>query len=373
MKRSQTAFALLFVTACGGAEPLPAAPPAPSASAPVASVTPPPASTEAPPPPPPEPTPEEKKKAEALKKLKEDRAKWEEEHKAEVARWTDAIHADAKALASKTYPTGKAAITAAMAGKHRKGGAADRDKYRHPLETLELFGFRPNMTIVDIGPGDGWYTELLAPATAVKGKYFGTSADPNGPAESRGTFYGQRWKAFLETAPEIYGKVGTIVISDPKAPKLGMDGQVDMVMIMRGLHGMHNSKNLGAWLTEIYAALKPNGVLAIEEHRAAADGNPDETAKKGYLPEKFVIDTITAAGFKLDKKSEINANAKDTKDYPEGVWTLPPTFELKDKDHDKYAAIGESDRMTLKFVKVVAKPTAPTGPAKPPAKPAAKP
>jgi predicted methyltransferase len=112
-----------------------------------------------------------------------------------------------------------------------------------------------------------------------------------------------------------------------------------------------NGGTFNAWLAEILKALKPGGVLGIEEHRAKADADPMESSKKGYVPEKYVIDTVTAAGFKLAGKSEINANAKDTKDYPEGVWALPPTFQLGDKDRDKYAAIGESDRMTLKFVK----------------------
>jgi predicted methyltransferase len=148
-----------------------------------------------------------------------------------------------------------------------------------------------------------------------------------------------------------------------------------MIIIMRGVHGMVNGNTLGAWLGEIQRALKPGGVLGIEEHRAPADANPAETSKKGYVPEKWLVDQIEAAGFKLAGKSEINANPKDTKDYADGVWTLPPTFRLKDKDHDKYAAIGESDRMTLKFVKASAKVAEASGgkaPEKGSAKPAEK-
>ena len=145
------------------------------------------------------------------------------------------------------------------------------------------------------------------------------------------------------------------IVVDGKAPSLPQQGTVDMILVMRGLHGMHNGHVLKAWLAEFNKALKPGGVLGIEEHRSKADANVDESAKNGYVPEKWAVDTIEAAGFKLAAKAEINANAKDTKDYPEGVWTLPPTYELKDKDHDKYAAIGESDRMTLKFVKVAPK------------------
>ena len=203
----------------------------------------------------------------------------------------------------------------------------------------------------------------LAPALAKKGHYLATGGDPNGPADARPTFYAQRFKSFLETSPELYGKVEPIVI-DSKAPQLPQQGTVDMVIIMRGVHGMVNAGTLDTWMKEIAKALKPNGVLGIEEHRAKAGSDPKETAKKGYVPEQTIIDAATAAGLKLDKKSEINANAKDTKDYPDGVWDLPPTYRLGDKDEDKYAAIGESDRMTLKFVKPKAAAAAPAAPAK---------
>jgi len=367
MRTSLVVFASLsMLVACGSEPPPPAVvpPPAPTVNAEPAPT----ATATAEPPKPVEPTAEEKKKAEDARQLQEDRAKWEEDNKAELARWTPELRAATKALADKVYPTGKAAITAAMAGKHRKVGAAERDKYRHPVETLEFFGFKPTMTVVDVGPGEGWYTELLAPALAKKGKYVGTNSDPNGPVDQRSTFYGQRFKSFVERSPEAYGKVQTVVI-DGKAPKLGMDGAVDMVLIMRGLHGMKNNGSLGPWLAEVSRALKPTGVLGIEEHRAAEGANPDETSKKGYLPEKWVIETIEAAGFKLAGRSEINANTKDTKDYAEGVWTLPPSFRLKDKDREKYAAIGESDRMTLKFVKVAPKAEKPSVAPKPAAAP----
>jgi predicted methyltransferase len=206
------------------------------------------------------------------------------------------------------------------------------------------------MTVLEYGPGEGWYTELLAPTLAAKGKLLVTSPDPKGPADARSTFYGQRLERFLARAPEIYGKVETIVI-DGKNPKFGLEGKVDLVLFMRAMHGLHRDKLLAGVLAEAFAALKPGGVLGVEQHRAKPDANPDESAKQGYLPEAFVIQQVEAAGFKLGGKSEINANPKDTKDYPEGVWALPPTFELGDKDRAKYAAIGESDRMTLKFTK----------------------
>jgi len=188
----------LLLVGCGGSEPPPAAPVAPVApAAPIASAAPTGSAT----PMPAEPTPEEKKKAEALKKLQDDRAKWQDENKAELARWTPEMHAAAKALADKAYPTLAAAIQAATAGKHRKPGNADRDKYRHPLETLTFFGLKPTMTVLEIIPGEGWYTELLAPTLAAKGKLIDTNADPNGPEDQRGTLYGQRFKALLDKSP----------------------------------------------------------------------------------------------------------------------------------------------------------------------------
>jgi predicted methyltransferase len=295
---------------------------------------------------------DDRKKADALKELQDERAKWQEANKAELARWTPDLHAKAAALASATYPTLQAAMKAALAGPQRKPGDADRDKFRHPLETLAFFGLKPTMTVIEIGPGEGWFSELLAPTLAAKGKLIDTSNDPNGPPDTRGTFYGQRWKAFVEKAPELFGKVQTIVVSG-KAPSLDAAGAgtADMVLLMREVHGMVGGGTLNAWLATIRAALKPSGVLGIEEHRAQPDADPMASAKKGYVPEKWLIAQVEAAGFKLTGKSEINANPKDTKDYAEGVWTLPPTLTLGDKDRDKYVAIGESDRMTLRFVR----------------------
>jgi predicted methyltransferase len=304
----------------------------------------------APPPPPPEPTEEEKKKAEELKKLEADRAKMQADNEKELARWTPELRADAKSVAEKDYATGKAAIKAALAGKYRAPGNPERDKARHPLETLEFFGFKPTYTVLEFGPGGFWYTELLAPAVAKKGKLIVTGSDPNGPADERSTLNGERQKLFLERSPELYGKVETAFI-DNKSPDLKLEGTVDLIVCTRELHGMVNGGTLDAWLKEFHDALKAKGTLGIEQHRAKPDAVPEESAKKGYLPEKWVIEKVEAAGFKLAGKSEINANPKDTKDYEKGVWTLPPNFAAGDADKEKYAAIGESDRMTLKFTK----------------------
>lgn len=313
-------------------------------------VAPEPAVEPAPSPPPAEPTEEEKAKAEELKKLEEDRAKLKADHEAELAKWTPELRAQAKGIAEKDYATGKAAIKAALGGKYRAESNAQRDKARHPVETLEFFGFKPSYTVLEFGPGAGWYTELLAPALAKKGKLIITGSDPNGPADQRSTLWGERQKLFLERSPELYGKVEVTYI-DSKVPSLPQEGTVDLIVCTRELHGMVNRGVLDGWLKEFHAALKPNGTLGIVQHRAKADAVPEESAKKGYLPEKWVIEKVKAAGFELAAKSEINANPKDTKDYAKGVWTLPPSLAEGDTDREKYVTIGESDRMTLEFTK----------------------
>jgi predicted methyltransferase len=276
------------------------------------------------------------------------RAKAEIDHQAEVKRWTPELHAAAKRLSETSYPTIDAALKAVLASPHRQPGNAARDQYRHPRETLEFFGVQPTSTVLEYGPGGGWYTELLAPVLAKRGHLLVTSDDPNGSGERAA--YGYRLKLLLETAPELFGKVEPLTL-DPKSPKIPFDGKVDAVLVIRELHNLVNDGSLEAWLAEFKHALKPQGVLGIEDHRAAVGADPIKSSKLGYLPEAWAIERIEAAGFKLAAKSEINANPKDTKDYPEGVWTLPPTYRLGNKDREKYAAIGESDRFTLRFVK----------------------
>jgi predicted methyltransferase len=342
----------------------PAAETAPPPAAPVATAEPAPAPEPAPvAAPAPVLTPEQQKAQEEQKKLDAEFAKLEAENKAELARLTPEVRTAGKTLAEKSYPSTKAALTAALASPHRQPGNAERDASRHPVATLEFFGLRPNQTVLEYGPGEGWYTELLAPTLAAKGKLIVTSPDPAGSRDQRATLYGQRTKAFLAALPEVYGKVETVTI-DPKAPKLPFENTLDSVLLIRGLHGMQNNGVLQAWLAEFHRALKPGGIIGVEQHRAKPDADPAVSSKQGYLPESFVIQQMELAGFKLVAKSEINANPKDTKDHPEGVWTLPPTLRLGDKDKEKYLAIGESDRMTLKFSKV-AKPQAPKAAAAP--------
>jgi predicted methyltransferase len=301
----------------------------------------------------PAPTPEEQKKAEEAKRLAEDRAKMEAESQAELARFTPELRKETAALATRKYPTFRAGLEAALKSPHRKPGHSDRDAARHASQMIEFFGLKPNMTVLEISPGEGWFTELLAPVLASSGKLLVTSGDPNAPKSERGTLYAERTQLFLQKSPELYGKVERIIIND-KAPDLKLESKLDAVLAFRTAHGWVQRNQLSAWLSEIHEALKPGGVLAIEQHRGLPDADPAASAKTGYVPEPWLIAQIEAAGFKLAAKSEMNANPKDTKDHPEGVWALPPTLRLKEKDRAKYVAIGESDRMTLRFVKVAA-------------------
>lgn len=306
---------------------------------------------EAPAEPEPEPTEEEKAQAEAAERLARDRKKMRADHEAELSRLTPEVRAQAKAIADKKYPRSKAALQAVSTSPHRKPENVKRDPARHPLATLELFGFEPTQRVLEYGPGAGWYTEILAPALSARGKLIATNSDPDGPPEDRSTYYGERFKLFLDKAPELYGEVQTVIISSD-SPELGLEEPVDLVLAIRTLHGLVTRGTLDGWLAEFHKALKPKGVLGVVQHRAAPDAVPEESAKKGYLPQAWVVSKIEAAGFKLADTSEINKNPKDTKDYPDGVWTLPPTYMLGDEDREKYTEIGESDRMTLKFVKV---------------------
>jgi predicted methyltransferase len=350
--KSITSLLLVLTTcaACGSSSPPPPAepPPAPAPAQPPLSAGLEPAPVS--PPAPAAPDPEAAKKAEEAQKLAADRTKVESESAAERARFTPELRDQTSAIAARKYPSLRAALAVVLKSPHRKPGNPDRDAARHPLQTLEFFGLKPTMSVLEYGPGEGWFTELLAPVLATQGKLYITSVDPNGPKDVRSTMYAERTKAFLEKAPELYGKVETVIYDD-KNPDLKLESQVDMVLVMRGMHGWVRNDRTSHWLAEIHQALKPNGILGIEQHRGKADANPAEAPKTGYLPEAWVIQQVEAAGFKLAAKSEINANPKDTKDHPEGVWALAPTFRLGDKDREKYAAIGESDRMTLRFVK----------------------
>ena len=244
------------------------------------------------------------------------------------------------------------ALVAAASGPTRKPEERARDAYRHPVETLETFGIRPDMKVVELSPGGGWYTAILAPLLEDNGELAITSADPNGPPDDEGTKLSRALQVRLQSS-EAFAKVKTRTVRAGEPLILGEDGSVDMVVTFRSVHNWVAGDRLGIVLAAVHRVLKTGGVLGVEAHRANAGAPTDKEAadKTGYLPEAFVIAQMEAAGFTLTGKSEVNANPRDTKNHPKGVWTLPPTFELGDTDRARYAAIGESDRMTLKFVK----------------------
>ena len=233
-------------------------------------------------------------------------------------------------------------------GEHRSEKYKARNIYRHPAETLDFFGIQPDMTVVEISPGGGgWYSEILAPYLRENGTYYAGAYDPDGSEYSQ--MNSQKYDDKLKASPEIYDKVIVTIFAPPDKLDAAPDGSADMVVTFRNFHNWIRRGHGPAAMNAMYRYLKPGGVLGLVQHRQSAD--KPSTPKKGYIREEDIISLAEDAGFVLAAKSEINANPKDTKDHPEGVWTLPPGYRLKDMDRDKYTAIGESDRMTLKFVK----------------------
>ena len=240
------------------------------------------------------------------------------------------------------------ALKAAIAGSHRAQANVARDVHRHPYETLTFFGIRPNMTVVELVPSSGWYTEILAPYLREKGKLIGAGQ----PLEP-GKRYGMAFKQKLDSNPAIYDRVVPAVFEPPAQLDFAKPGTVDMVLTFRNVHnwvGM-GEDNVKQVFRKIHESLKPGGVLGVVEHRLPASMKQDEKASSGYVHEAYVIRMAESAGFKLAARSEVNANPKDTANHERGVWALPPTLANRDTDREKFLAIGESDRMTLKFVK----------------------
>lgn len=236
-------------------------------------------------------------------------------------------------------------IDAALAGAHRSEENRARDAHRHPRETLEFFGLEPSMTVVEMAPGGGWYTEILAPVLRDQGTLIAAIPDPE---ESP---YGQRFIERTEQHPEVFDQVQTVIFDLPDRASLGEPGSADMVLTFRSAHGWINRGQADAVFQAMFDVLRPGGVLGLVQHRADEGANVEETSEGGYVPEATIIALAEEAGFVLDERSEINANPEDDHDHPEGVWTLPPTLRLGDTDRAQYEAIGESDRMTLRFRK----------------------
>jgi predicted methyltransferase len=246
--------------------------------------------------------------------------------------------------------TTAARLDTILAGAHRSAANRARDEWRHPKETLLFFGLRPEMQVLEIWPDPaGWYTEVIAPLVREEGRYFAAviAADP--ASQNIGNRL-SAYQAKLNGNAALYDKVQVVTFTQGSGD-LVPAGSLDMILTFRNIHNWMARDWAPEAFAKMYRALKPGGTLGVVEHRGDASKPQDPRAKSGYVNEAFAISLIEAAGFKLVAKSEINANPKDTKDYEQGVWTLPPVYRLGDKDREKYSAIGESDRFTLKFVK----------------------
>jgi predicted methyltransferase len=243
-----------------------------------------------------------------------------------------------------------AALDAVLAGAQRSEANRARDVYRHPAETLAFFGIKPDMTVVEIMPGGGWYTEILAPYLREKGKLYAAHF----PLDTSGAYGKKSVTAFtqkLAAAPAVYDRVLLTPFEPPTQVNIAPAGSADAVLTFRNVHNWLKDEGETAVFKAAFAALKPGGVFGVVEHRAKPGTTRAQSLDSGYTDEQLVIDGATKAGFVLEEKSEINANAKDTKDYAKGVWTLPPNYAEGETDKAKYQAIGETDRMTLRFRK----------------------
>lgn len=247
----------------------------------------------------------------------------------------------AKRTAAK--PADDAALRTAIAAPTRTPANSARDPYRHPYETLKFFGVKPTMTVVEIWPGGGWYTEILAPLTKGKGTLYAAASGERG---HNGV------KALMTAQPDLYGHIQLAEFPYAAGTKVP-DGSVDMVLTFRNVHNWRfggTDKTQDAF-NQMFAMLKPGGVLGVVDHRLPESADAALEEKSGYMKISSVKAFAAAAGFKFDKASEVNANPRDTHDHPDGVWNLPPTYKAGDTDRAKYQAIGESDRMTLRFIK----------------------
>jgi predicted methyltransferase len=244
--------------------------------------------------------------------------------------------------ASAQTPRPSAALRDAVAAPTRDPANVARDRYRHPAETLAFFGVRPNQTVVEIWPSGGWYTEILAPYLK-SGTYW--AAVPSLPAKGI--------DALQAKDAATYARVRTAVFPSTDGQPTVPAGSADVVLTFRNVHNWRfgPTDRTQAAFDQMFAMLKPGGTLGVVEHRLPEDQASVTEGSSGYMKRSSVVAFAQKAGFRLAGESQVNANPRDTHDYPKGVWTLPPTYREGDTDRAKYASIGESDRMTLKFIK----------------------
>lgn len=243
------------------------------------------------------------------------------------------------------------AVAQAVAHPQRSAAFVARDSWRNPAETLAFFDVEPDMSVVEIWPGAGWYTEILAPLLREQGQLYAAHFDPASPVP----FFQRSLNAFqskLAAAPDIYDRTTLTAFNPPTATAIAPDGSADRVLTFRNVHNWAKSGHADAAFDAFFDALKPGGILGVVEHRAPAERSLAEQIASGYMTEEYVIALAERAGFQLLERAEINANPQDSADHPAGVWSLPPTLRGADgPDRARYQAIGESDRMTLKFIK----------------------
>lgn len=253
-----------------------------------------------------------------------------------------------------------AALDRVLASSHRPAANRARDQYRHPKETLEFFGLREDMAVLEVWPGaGGWWTEILAPVLREKGQYYAAQWDPD--TQSKYVQDGlKEYQAKLAAHPELYDRVRVTALQAPAKLAPVPPGTLDLVLTFRNLHNWQARDQALDMLRAMHTALKPGGILGMKDHRADPARPIDPKGTNGYVSQQLAIDLALQAGFELLGSSEVNANPQDTKDWEQGVWTLPPVLRLGDKDREKYLAIGESDRFTLRFRKPLTPATAAT-------------
>ena len=259
------------------------------------------------------------------------------------------VAATALAAACASAPVADAELERLVRAPHRTPANVVRDPHRHPLETLAFFGVRPDSVVVEVLPGSaGYYMELLAPYLAGKGRYVAASRDELAPPQYLADH--QKLLGRLAAQPALYG---TVVVTKFNAGRheIAPAGSADFVLTFRNLHNWMERGEVEGALQAFHRALKPGGILGVVDHRGRTDLSQEAQMKGGYVREDVAIALVEKSGFELLGRSEVNANPRDTKDHPAGVWTLPPSYRLKDQDRAKYAAIGESDRFTLKFAR----------------------
>lgn len=271
---------------------------------------------------------------------------------ASVAAASDAVASAVVPAAADVQPA--ADLLAVVNGEQRTPAFRQRDAYRHPAATLTFFGLRPDMKVVEIWPGNGWYTEILAPYLNPHGLLYeaepadaGTRVTAANASQRGQVDFSQK----LASRPATYGKVVAVPFSPPGFTDIRPPGGADMVLTFRNIHDWMKTGTTDAVFHAMANALKPGGILGIVEHRAQPGTSLQQMIDSGYVTEQYVIDEARRAGFQLVARSDINANPKDDTHHPHGVWSLPPSYAGGDADRAALKAIGESDRMTLKFVK----------------------